>query len=385
MTDTKFTYLDYAAATPLHPKVIEAMQPYLSDAFYNPSSPYEPARQVRRDIEQAREGIARLIGAKSNEIIFTAGATESINSAFGGVLDANDHVIVSSIEHHAVLETARQYKAIELPVNHKGMIDLEILRKSITPHTKLVSIALGNSEIGVVQPIAAISDMLIEINRERNTQGHASIVFHCDASQGAGLHDLHVSRLGIDMMTLNAGKIYGPKQVGLLWAKSGLVLRPFMYGGGQENGVRSGTENVPGIIGFAKALEIAEKSRQKEVKRLSKLRDAFVSQLRASIPDVVVNAEQKKRLPHIVNVSFPGIDAERILFRLEAKGILVATGAACAANKQTASHVLQAIGLDESSIAGSLRFSFGVSTHQQQLTHVVNAMTDALHQEKHYA
>ena len=376
-------YLDYAAATPLDERVFAAMEPYFKERFFNPSSPYEPARQVGRDIEEARSNIARLIGAKSSEITFTAGATESINLIFSS-MSRHGGAIIAATEHHSVINAAN-YCADQqtLSVDEKGRISIDGLLALIKPDTSIISIALGNNEIGTLQDIKQISSLVQEVRDERTRQGNKTpLVFHTDASQGVGLVDIHVARLGVDAMTLNAGKIYGPKQIGLLWAKDAVQLTPLIVGGGQENGLRSGTENVAGIIGFAKALDIAEAKRKAENDRLQKLKYYFTKKLTAVFPDVIISGYGKQSLAHIVHASFPGFDAERILFSLEAYGIYVATGAACAANKQSASHVLQAIGMNEVAIEGSLRFSFGRQTTENQLDRVVDTLQVVIDKER---
>lgn len=375
-------YLDYAAATPLDKRVFAAMEPYFTEKFYNPSSPYEPARQVGRDIEDARMSISHILGAKPSEITFTAGATESINLIFKSVAHAGS-AVVAATEHHAVMEAAHSTDLRILGVDQKGRVAVDDLTNLIDDKTAIVSIALGNNEIGTLQRIKQLSVAIKKIKEDRMMRGNKTpLIFHTDASQGAGLVDIHVARLGVDAMTLNAGKIYGPKQTGLLWASSDVQLSPIIVGGGQENGLRSGTENVASIIGFARALTIAEEKRKSENDRLQKLRKDFIKRVVDAFPEVIISGDQKHSLAHIVHLSFPGLDAERVLFALESEGIYVATGAACAANKQRASHVLRAIGMSDEDIGGSLRFSFGRQTTEQELERVVEVLKSTVDRER---
>lgn len=355
---TSYTYLDYAAATPLDPRAFVAMQPYLMDDFYNPSSPYSPAVRVRHDYEEAKDAIAHTFGARGNELIMTAGATESIALAFTSAGDG--HVVTSSIEHHAVLAAARRHNHTLVGVDERGRVNAEDIREAIRADTQLVSVALANNEIGTIQPLRQIAAAIDKERQSRRFLGNTTPIYlHTDASQGVGLIDVYVSRLGVDMMTLNAGKVYGPKQLGLLWAASHVALHPVVVGGGQERGLRSGTENVAGTIGFKVALTRAEKRRRHEAERLAAVRDDMKKILEDRFPAMVVSGNPKHQLPNFLHVSFPGIDAERVVFALEDRGVLVATGSACAANKGTRSHVLTAIGLAPDVADGSLRISLG--------------------------
>lgn len=375
--NTAHIYLDHAAATPLDPRALEAMTPYLLDRFYNPSSPYSPAVEVRRDFEDAKDVIARVFGARGNEIIMTAGATESINLAFTGVSDG--HVVTSAIEHHAVLAAAAQYDATYIDVSPQGRIDIGQLKDAIRPETQLISIALANNEIGTLQPLREIVEIAKTERVRRQAAGEKRPLYvHTDASQGLGLIDIHVSRLGVDMMTLNAGKVYGPKQVGLLWVASHVRLAPVIVGGGQERGLRSGTENVAGAIGFMTALTRAEKRRRSESQRVATVRDAMRKALEERFPEMVVSGNPKYQLPNFLPISFPGIDAERVLFALESKGVLVATGSACAANKGTRSHVLTAIGLAPEVADGSLRLTLGKDSTQEVGEEAVSIISDVV-------
>lgn len=350
-------YLDHAAATPLDERVFLAMRPYFSELFYNPSSPYSAALAVRRDYEAAKQGIASSIGAKPDELIMTAGATESINLAFASI---GGHMVTANIEHHAVLEAAKRRDHTFVASDERGIIPAEAVRAAIRPDTQLVSIALANNELGTIQPLREIASVIREERAKRlSTNDMTPLYLHSDASQGAGLIDIHVARLGVDLLTLNAGKVYGPKQVGLLWAASHVRLSPQIVGGGQERGLRSGTENIAGVVGFAKAMELAERHRKSESERLRLLRNDLQEQLTAAFDEAIVSGNQKRRLPGHLHISFPGLDAERLVFSLEMRGVLVATGSACAANKGTRSHVLTSIGLAPDVADGSLRLTLG--------------------------
>lgn len=350
-------YLDHAAATPLDAKVLAAMQPYFSDNFYNPSAPYAPAVAVRQQYGDAKQLIGQAIGGRGDEIVITAGATESINLAFNSV---SGHIVTANVEHHAVLEAAKKFDHTIVEADQRGLVSADSIRQALRPDTRLVSIALANNELGTIQPLRDIAQVVKAERDARLAKGdHTPVYLHSDASQGVGQLDVNVARLGVDLLTLNAAKIYGPKQVGLLWAASHVKLSPQIVGGGQERGLRSGTENVAGTIGFAKALELASEHRKYESDRLAKLRDQLQSNLVAAFPEAILSGHQKHRLAGHLHISFPGLDAERVLFALESRGVLVATGSACAANKGTRSHVLTAIGLAPEVADGSLRMTLG--------------------------
>jgi cysteine desulfurase len=373
-------YLDHAAATPLDARVLTAMQPYFSDLFYNPSSSYMQALAVRRDYEAAKQSIAATIGAKSDELVMTAGATESINLAVSSI---GGHIVTANSEHHAVLAAAEHYDHTIIAVDRQGNVSSESVKAALRPDTRLVSIALANNEIGTIQSLRDIATVVDAEREDRLSRGDMTpIYFHSDASQGAGQLAIHVARLGLDLLTLNAGKIYGPKQVGLLWAASYVRLQPHIVGGGQERGLRSGTENVPGVIGFAKAMELAEKRRKAESERLRGLRDTLQMKLVNAFPDTVISGNEKHRLSSHLHISFPGLDAERLVFALEARGVLVATGSACAANKGTRSHVLTAIGLAPEIADGSLRLSLGHLSTEENTTAAAQIIAEEVTRER---
>lgn len=372
-------YLDHAAATPVDAKVMAAMQPFFSDNFYNPSAPYAPAVAVRREYEAAKQVIARTIGAKGDDLVITAGATESINLAFSSF---DGHVVTSNIEHHAVLAAAKNHEVTLIEADERGFIPASAVKAALQPSTVLVSIALANNELGTIQPLRDIAEVVRAEREARLARGdHTPIYLHSDASQGVGQLDVNVARLGVDLLTLNAAKVYGPKQVGLLWAAPSVVLKPSIVGGGQERGLRSGTENVAGTIGFAKAMELAYDHRKFESDRLAKLRDGMQKKLTETFSEAVVSGHQRHRLAGHLHISFPGLDAERVLFALESRGVLVATGSACAANKGTRSHVLTAIGLAPEVADGSLRITLGHLSNEENIAKAIDLIIEEVQKE----
>lgn len=376
-------YLDHAAATPMDERVRAAMEPYFSEKFFNPSSPYAPAIHVRREYEQAKHTIAKIIGAKPDDLIMTAGATESINLMFGSV---SGHVVTTAIEHHAVLRAAERHDATFIVSDAKGMIAVRDIARAIRPDTQLVSVSLANNELGTIQPIRDIATVVQAERQRRFEAGETTpIYFHTDASQGVGQLDVNVARLGVDALTLNAGKIYGPKQAGLLWVANYVRLTPQIVGGGQERNLRSGTENIANVVGFTTALQLAQDHRRSESERLGRLRDTLQRKLLAAFPEAVVSGNQKHRLPGFLHISFAGIDAERVIFMLEAQQVYVATGSACAANKGTRSHVLEAIGLDPTLADGSLRLTLGRLSDDSSIARAADILVATIISEKERA
>jgi cysteine desulfurase len=372
-------YLDYAAATPMDPRVAAAMQPYFSDNFYNPSAAYLSAKAVKKDLESARVKVSQIVGARPAEIIFTAGATEANNLAIAGIMNQYPQAecLVSEIEHESVLEPAKAFNCKFIPVDKNGIIILNKSSNLISGKTVLISIMLVNNELGTVQPLREVSGLVRQIRRERLAAGNKLPLFlHTDAAQAANYFDLHTSRLGVDLMSLNGGKIYGPKQSGGLFLKAGVGLKPIITGGGQEFNLRSGTENVAGIIGFSKALEVAQEDRAVNANHVSEIRQHFESKIMARIPIAKINGSPKHRAPHITNMIFPGVDNERLMMELDERGIICAAGSACSAKNQTPSHVLEAIGLDEPLARSSLRFSFGKQSTNENIEAAVAALTE---------
>lgn len=381
--DKRFVYLDFAAATPMDAEVVEAMAPYLSDKFFNPGAPYAAARAVKADVEGARAAVAHAIGARPGNVIFTAGATEANNLAFAAV-DAGAHVVVSSVEHESVLACVASRPHAVVPVGADGRVAAADVASAIRPATQLVSVELANGEVGAVQPVREIARAVGAERVRRLAAGEKTpIHLHTDASQAAGTLAVNVGTLGCDLLTLSAAKIYGPKQVGLLWASDDVALRPLVVGGGQENGVRSGTENVAGIVGFGRALELASTRRVGEARRLASLRDRLQRSVCDAFGWAIVSGPRapKLRLPGLLHVSFPGLEARRLVIALEREGVCVGTGSACAASKMRSSHVLAAMGVPAEVAAGSLRITLGRTTSEDDIVYAAAAIARAVASE----
>lgn len=378
MFKTKFIFLDHASATPVDKTVLSAMMPYWSDLFYNPASLYWPAVEVRQAYQQAKQQIASFLGAKTSEIIITAGATESINLAFNGV---TGKILTLAIEHPAVLRTAEQHQVQLLTVDQYGRLKFEEVKKHLTEDVELVSVALANHELGTTQPVAEVA-RLIETERQRRLALGIKkpLLLHCDASQAVGYLDLNLARLGVDLLTINAGKIYGPKQVGALYVKSGVKLKPLICGGGQENNLRSGTENVAGVIGLAKALEIVAK--KKTANQQSKdLRNKLLVGLTTAFPQAIVSSHPKFCLPNFIYISFPKLDSERIVYLLEEQGVLVATGSACSSQKLVGPSIAEILKLPPDYQHGSLRLTLGRSNNQTEINQALKIIVETIQQE----
>ena len=369
----KRIYLDHAATTPTDPRVLETMLPYFSDAFGNPSSIHSLGQETRAAVEEARHKIASLIGAQSEEIIFTSGGTEADNFAIKGAASANkhkgNHVITTSIEHHAVLESCKflegqGFGVTCLSVDRNGLVDLDEIRRAITAGTILISVMHANNEVGTVQPITDIG----KIARERG------IYFHTDAVQTVGHIPVNVNELGIDLLAMSAHKLYGPKGVGALYIRKGTRIDSFMHGGGQERGLRASTENVPAIVGFGEAAEIAQREMDRESKRLTSLRDKLIQGLFERIPEIHLNGHPAQRLPNNVNVSIGFVEGESMAIGLDMEGIAASTGSACTSHDLEPSHVLLALGLPGVLARGSLRFSLGRETTEEEIGRVLEVL-----------
>ena len=383
MGERTIYYLDHAAATPCDERVVEAMLPYLTDNFYNPSASYSAGIEAKNALSNARDDIARVLGAKPNDIIFTAGATESIGLAIRGVLSKGGHAVISSVEHPAVREAVADYPHTVLSVDERGLVDPSDIREAVTDETVLVSVTMADNEFGTVQDIAGISREIANIRADRRSRNiKTPILFHSDGSQAASFLDIKVSRLGVDMLTLNAAKCYGPKQVGLLWIKSNILLEPIVKGGGQERGLRSGTENVAGAVGFALALKLAQNHRHSENTRLNEMRQRLTGRLLEGNLDIVVDGHPKKHLPGHLHIHVDGLDAERVVFHLDSKNIYLSTGAACAANKSTRSPSLEAVGLSPSEADGSLRITLGKLNDAKDVDYIADSITEAIRVER---
>jgi len=370
-------YLDYCATTPLHPGVREAMLPALEADFGNPSSLHWAGQRAAGLLKGARADIASALGCTPDEIIFTSGATEADNLALFGTLRLlppdKAHLITSAIEHHAILHAAQEleragYTVTYLPVDARGLVNLEDVRRAIRPETALISIMLVNNEVGSIQPIAEIAKI---------ARAHG-LLFHTDAVQGMGLLDVDVNDLGVDLLSLSAHKIYGPKGIGALYVRNGAELSPLIVGGSQEGSRRAGTENVAGILGLAAAIILVREHRAGERVRMLPLRQRLIRGLQAAGPGVTVNGPEEEVAPHIVSVSFAGADAEMLLIRLSNEGFAVSLGSACNSKSIEPSHVLTAMGLRREQIESTLRISLGMPTTQEQVDLFVEALARVL-------
>ncbi len=379
MTTRRHVYLDHAAATPVDPRVVKAMLPLYTEQFYNPSALYLAAKQVKQTLAEARQSVARVLGVQPSEIIFTAGGTEANNIAIHGVMQQypDGNVIVGALEHASVLETVKQYDHRICPVLPTGSLDLEALASLIDDKTVLVSVMHANNETGAIQPVQQIAQIVETTRQARTNQSDAlPIWFHSDASQSVNYLRVQPKQLGLDLQTINGGKIYGPKQTGVLFVSSKLQLAPFLLGGGQERGLRSGTENVAGSVGLAKALEITDKKRRSEVVRLADLQKHLVTNIQEQFPEASINSHDA--LVNFVHVTFPGVDNERLVMELDEQGIQCAAGSACSASSDEPSHVLKAMGLTDDQAQSSVRFTMGRSTTEADIDYVLACLNDVL-------
>ncbi|MFC2025182.1 cysteine desulfurase NifS [Chloroflexota bacterium] len=366
-------YLDYAATTPTHPEVVKAMLPYFTETFANPSSIYSCGQEAKEAIEAARANVAGLIGARDEEIVFTSGGTEADNFALEGVAFANEskgnHIITTSIEHHAVLETCkflekRGFLVTYLPVDEYGMVDPSQVKKAITSKTILISVMQANNEMGTIEPIAEIGKIAKE----------AGVYFHTDAVQAIGHIPIDVNKLGVGLLSMSAHKLYGPKGMGALYIRKGTKLIPFMHGGEQERKRRASTENVPGIVGFGKAVELAQQEMDEEAGREARLRDQLIKGLLEQINHARLNGHPQKRLPNNVNMSFEFVEGESILLNLDLEGICVSTGSACSSSSTEPSYVLLAMGLPPEQAHSSLRLTLGKWTTEEDINRVLEVL-----------
>ncbi len=370
-------YLDNSATTKISSEVLEEMLPYLKDEFGNPSTLYSVGRESKKALEQARQRIADSINAKKDEIIFTSGGSESDNLAIKGVAfklqKKGKHIISSEIEHPAVKETLHfleslDFKVTYLPVYDNGIIKIEDLKEAITPETILITIMHGNNEIGTLQPIEEIG----KIARENK------ILFHTDAVQTFGKVEVDVEKQNIDLLSLSSHKINGPKGVGAIYIKKGVRLIPLIHGGGQERGIRSGTENVAGIVGFGKAAELACSQLDEHAEKLSKIRDEIIEKVLDTIPESYLNGDRDQRLPNVINFRFKAIEGESLILLLDSKGYQTSTGSACSSKTLEASPVLTALGLDPVDVHGSLRISLAPESDAFDIDEFVDAIAQSV-------
>lgn len=368
-------YFDNAATTKVKDEVFKEMVPYLTQEYGNPSSIYNIGRKAKKAIEEAREKVAKLIGADKNDIYFTSCGSESDNTALKGIAYSNknkgNHIITSKIEHHAILESCKQletqgFEVTYINVNKDGIIDLEELRNAIKENTILISIMFANNEIGTIQPIEEIA----KIAKEKN------IIFHTDAVQAVGNVPINVKDMGIDMLSLSGHKIYGPKGIGALYVKKGIEFTKFMNGGHQEKNKRAGTENVASIVGLGKACELSEIGLKQHIKHLEELRNYYNKEIQNRIEDVKINGTMEKRLPGNSNISFKGIDAGGLLLELDKKGICASSGSACTSGEAKPSHVLTAIGLEQEYVQGALRITIGEFNTKAQIDYLVENLVE---------
>jgi cysteine desulfurase len=368
-------YLDYAAATPVDPRVRETVEPFFHERFGNPSSLHAMGEEASHAVQQAREIVAQFLQCRPDEILFTSGATESNNLAILGYARANQdkgkHIITTAIEHHSVLYAARAlidegFDVTELPVSSEGLVDPAQLTDALRNDTILVSIGYANNEIGTIQPIREIHHALAK----------RKIFFHTDAVQAAGALTLDTGKLGVDALSLTSSKMYGPKGVGVLYVKKGTVLLPLMYGGGQQRGMRSGTEHVAGIVGFARALEISQQEKEHESQRLTSMRDRIIIELQRTFANMKVNGSREHRLPNNINVVLPGLDGEALVIYASQAGLMFSTGSACSTVEQDPSHVLRAIGRSEEEANSSIRITLGRTTKEQDIPRIIATLKD---------
>lgn len=368
-------YMDYSATTPVKQEVLETMSPYFTEHYGNPSSLYTIGQESKAAISNARRQVASIIGADEKEIYFTACGTESDNWAIFGTADAKKgkgkHIITSKIEHHAVLHSCQQlekqgYDVTYLDVEPDGTINPQALKAALRADTVMVSIMMVNNEVGTIEPIKELCSVTKAFNKE--------IIFHTDAVQGLGNVSIDVKELGIDLMSMSAHKIYGPKGVGGFFIRKGLRITNYLHGGAQENRHRAGTENIAGIVGFGKAAELAEKNLDEHIRHCSELRDYFIEQVLKNIPNTEVNGNMEHRHPGNASITFNYIEGEAILLLLDAKGIYVSTGSACSSTSLTPSHVLTALGVPVERIHGTVRFSIGDFTTKEDLDYVLDEL-----------
>lgn len=384
-------YLDHASATPADQSVVRAMTPYWSQAAANPSALHRGGVAAKNALEDARRNVAHILGAHADEIVWTSGGTESDNLAIFGAVRASKqfvskpHVVTTVIEHAAVLESCRALEregvsVTYVPVAATGIVSPKDIKAALRPNTVLVSVMYANNEIGTIQPIREIAKEIRHFKKHRTKRplGQAAQypLLHTDAVQATNYLDMNVARLGVDMLSLNGSKIYGPKGVGILWKKRLVALEPIMHGGEQEYGLRAGTKNVPLVVGFSKAFSLTERMKTKECARLLKLRDYFFSRIIKEFPSAIINGDTKERLPNNANVSFPGYESDFLIIELDAHGIAVSGKSACKSADGEVSHVLASIRPGVDVTEGSIRFSLGRSTQKTDIDAVIKALKE---------
>ena len=356
-------YFDNNATTPVLPEVLEAMRPYFADRFGNASSIHHHGQETRAAVERARESLAALLGCRSSEVVFTSGGTEGDNLAIFGLIDSGSHVISSTIEHHAVLNSCKHLESLgcevtRVRVDSRGLVDPDEVRCALQPNTKLITIMMANNETGVLQPVEEVGRIAAE----------ADVYFHTDAVQAAGKVPIDVMRIGCDLLTVSGHKMHAPQGVGALYVRKGTLLQPLFYGGSHERSRRAGTENVPGIIGLGKAAEIAREALERgELAKLSAMRDRLEVEILSNIEATGVNGSGAARVPNTTNIHFDYIEGEALVIALDLKGLAVSTGAACSSGAIEPSHVLTAMGLTPDRARASLRFSLGKQNTREEV------------------
>ena len=383
----KKVYLDYAATTPVHKKVKKAMEPYFSDNFANPATLHQFGQDAKIGLDKARKRVANFIGAKSKEVIFTSGGSESDNLALKGVFfkltqnkDFTPHIITSAIEHSAIINTCnflkkRGAKVSYIKPDKNGLINPDDIKKEINKNTTIVSIMHANNEVGTIEPIKEIGKIIANVKKNRQVNNNDTpIYFHTDAVQTLGHIPINIDDLGVDMLTLSAHKLYGPKGVGVLFVREGVELEPLIHAGEQERERRGSTHNTPGIIGLAKAIDIADSEMKEEKERLINLRNYFLQEIKNSIKRVQLNGHPNKRLPNNLNVTIKGVEGEALLMSLDEAGIAVSTGSACSSTRLIPSHVLMAMGMSHLRAHSSIRFSMGKYTKKKDIDYVVKQL-----------
>ena len=371
------SYMDHSATSPVNPEVLKEMLPYFTESFGNASTLYALGREARTAMEKAREQVASLIGAQPEEVYFTSGGTESDNIAIKGTAsklkNKGNHIITSDIEHPAVEETCKYlekngYQVTYLPVGEEGIVKVSDVEAAITPETILITVMHANNEIGTIQPIKEIGALA----REKG------IYFHTDAVQSVGKIPVNVEDMNVDLLSISAHKLYGPKGIGALYIRKGVRIDPLLHGGGHERGMRPGTENIPGIVGLGKACQIAEDNLEKNMEYVSSLRDRLIQGVLGNIEQSYLNGHPTKRLPNNANFRFTGIEGESLVLQLDAKEINASTGSACSSKKLEPSHVLMAIGLKEVDAHGSLRISLGTENTPQDIDYTIDAIDEVV-------
>lgn len=376
-------YMDHAGTTSLAPEVLQAMTPYFTQHFGNPSSIHTIGQEARYALDEARERVARILNCRPREIVFTGGGTESDNAAIIGVATAlqetGNHIITSSVEHHAILHTCQHlesqgYEATYLPVDPHGIVQPDTVYQAITPRTTLVSIMYANNEIGAINPLPQIAAAI----KQRAAELSRTILFHTDAVQAAGYLPLDVKMLGADLLSLSGHKFHGPKGTGVLYIRRGAPFLPLILGGGQERERRSGTENIPGIIGLSVALETADAQRDQTAQHCAALRDRIIREILDRIPNTRLNGHPTQRLPNNANFSFAGIEGEPILLGLDLAGIAASSGSACSSGSLEPSHVLLALGQSAETARGSLRLTLGKNNTQAEVDYLLQTLPDLI-------